>query len=145
MWQNAFFPYVKSKGAYRCPSDVFQWSTPDDWWNLTPQDWWQQEQFRQADGQPFWVANSNYISYGFNEGITGVRLARINRVAETALLADCSIPLADFWNWPAPDAIATRVAFASDGELMWYGGQGYTANWFRTNFPASRLEAATRH
>jgi prepilin-type N-terminal cleavage/methylation domain-containing protein/prepilin-type processing-associated H-X9-DG protein len=136
LWCNAIFPYVKNAQVYNCPSDALGLTTQNafgGWFN-----------FNTVIGFPQPMRTA-IISYGMSEPMhadTGrVKLARMDKPAETFIIGDMATPLSgwggyDAWvqaenaNAPANDPRRTnfiqRMAFPKrdgclgiSGDLYW--------------------------
>lgn len=156
-WTMAIYPYVKNTGVYRCPDDILQWN---DAWAACSDDGGRNSLFGpyRPDGTlcNFWDGcNPNYVSYGISETLAGGfptnKLAGIQAPANWMLFSDSASQLVDVWVWGTPDNtnknyIAARAAFSSQPEgccMMWEGG--HDLNWWLSNYPKSKLDAAARH
>jgi prepilin-type N-terminal cleavage/methylation domain-containing protein/prepilin-type processing-associated H-X9-DG protein len=101
VWWNAIFPYVKTAQLYRCPDDIYTFTTRSGhwgWFNFsTP------EAIAASGVQPQLL--DVVISYGGNEPVLydHPALAWANRPAETLLIADMATSLTGWECWDCFD------------------------------------------
>lgn len=130
-WANAIFPYIKSTGIYKCPSDPDSWGhdTTDMWWwdmprNETPLTF-DPTRGQSPDDWNSGRASKVPVNYGMNESLTGgVALAAVRAPASTLQFSDSIEGVTDWWEDNFPRHIPSRSAFP----------RGYdTAGWSHQN------------
>jgi len=136
LWTTAIFPYVKSAGLYKCPSDAAEWgyaTTDGEWWGPTKTERLRDApMFEDANRGPDGGHDRIPVGYGMGETIHNM-LAKDSSIpapASTALLADSVSMLGDLWgqdNGPQP-RIAMRMACAN-GQASGTQGNGGAYAW----------------
>jgi prepilin-type N-terminal cleavage/methylation domain-containing protein/prepilin-type processing-associated H-X9-DG protein len=109
LWCNAIFPYVKNAQVYSCPSDALQLTVQDafgGWFN-----------FANVIGFPQPMLQAR-LSYGMSEPMHAnagrVRIARMDKPAETFIIGDMATPLSGWGGYDAWVAADNANAPAND-------------------------------
>jgi prepilin-type N-terminal cleavage/methylation domain-containing protein/prepilin-type processing-associated H-X9-DG protein len=110
LWCNAIFPYVKNAQVYNCPSDALAQNTQQAFAG-----WFTFDNSLIGFPQPMLSA---IISYGMSEPMhadTGrVRIARMDKPAETFIIGDMATPLSGWGGYDAWVAADNANAPAND-------------------------------